>query len=50
MGAQIHRLNSNAKPTKYTVFQQLPYHLKPEKKDECILLFNAPRVTKFIAF
>ena len=30
-GAQIHWLNSNTKRAKYTVFQQLPYHLKPEK-------------------
>ena len=30
LGAQIHRFNSNTKPTKYTIFQQLPYHLKPE--------------------
>jgi hypothetical protein len=29
-GSQIHRLNSNTKPTRYAVFQQLPYHLKSE--------------------
>jgi hypothetical protein len=49
MGAQIHRLNSNTKPTKYIVFQQLPYHLKP-KINKCILLYHAPLFMKFITF